>query len=520
MNIFSGYTNTMKNEQNKNIIIPKERLVHLDLKGAPPKISFLNKLIEDISQLGATGLLIEYEDMFPFEGNIKVLAAGNAYGREELKNFLKRCVELNLKIIPLVQTFGHMEYALKLKEFAHLRETFTSPQAVCPTHKDTFPFLTSILTQIIEFHRKAVPSATEFGHIHIGCDEVFQIAECNACSQQDKHSIFVKHVARLGKFIKSKWPFLKVIIWDDMLANIPGNLLKNSKLGELVEPMIWSYSARIAEIPREEKWRKYAKIFPTVWSASAYKGASPLPRRIIPPMQKHYDNNRGWLRVMHREHKVFSKGFQGLTLCGWQRYSHFAALCELLPAAIPSLYLNLALISHNDSEGYLQLFKVIKCEIPLELFPGETVQISEYHPLFLNCQYLGHATYKYLLNLSDFIQKVRRYLERLEHEDPYLSFYHVQHNFSLPPRMQEEMERLEGYCHALEHQSKMAYKYLKEIYDEFTIAEFIEQQIYSLLQIVQSYHLNAKKLSKLRYWSQRPFKFSKNNGPVIKYLKY
>lgn len=38
-----------------------------------------------LRDLGATGLLIEYEDMFPFEGNIRNLSAKNAYHPEELK---------------------------------------------------------------------------------------------------------------------------------------------------------------------------------------------------------------------------------------------------------------------------------------------------------------------------------------------------------------------------------------------------------------------------------------------------
>lgn len=64
---------------------PAERLVHLDLKGAPPKLSFLKQLLPVLRALGATGLLIEYEDMFPYSGALQPLAAHNAYKEAELK---------------------------------------------------------------------------------------------------------------------------------------------------------------------------------------------------------------------------------------------------------------------------------------------------------------------------------------------------------------------------------------------------------------------------------------------------
>lgn len=78
-----------------------KKLVHLDLKGAPPRIDYLHKVIALLtylflicmlnarglsdmtvpslqliglfSGLGADGILVEYEDMFPYEGELKVL---------------------------------------------------------------------------------------------------------------------------------------------------------------------------------------------------------------------------------------------------------------------------------------------------------------------------------------------------------------------------------------------------------------------------------------------------------------
>ena len=58
----SGETTTMP------LYIPPQRIVHLDLKGAPPSISYLKKVLTMSQGLGATGVLVEWEDMFPWSG--------------------------------------------------------------------------------------------------------------------------------------------------------------------------------------------------------------------------------------------------------------------------------------------------------------------------------------------------------------------------------------------------------------------------------------------------------------------
>lgn len=76
------------NPRDTPIFVPERRLVHFDLKGAPPKIDYLQQLIPLIVQLGGTGLLIEYEDMFPYDGVLKSIAATNHYTRAEVIMFV------------------------------------------------------------------------------------------------------------------------------------------------------------------------------------------------------------------------------------------------------------------------------------------------------------------------------------------------------------------------------------------------------------------------------------------------
>uniref|UniRef100_A0A803SL56 Hexosaminidase D n=1 Tax=Anolis carolinensis TaxID=28377 RepID=A0A803SL56_ANOCA len=57
-------------------------LVHLDLKGAPPKVSYLAEVFPLFHALGANGILLEYEDMFPYDGELKPLCANDAYSAD------------------------------------------------------------------------------------------------------------------------------------------------------------------------------------------------------------------------------------------------------------------------------------------------------------------------------------------------------------------------------------------------------------------------------------------------------
>ena len=87
---------------------PVQRLVHFDLKGAPPKVDYLKKVLKLSAGLGATGVLMEYEDMFPFTGKLGKAAAANHYSAAEVKELLDECQALGLTVIPLVQTFGEL----------------------------------------------------------------------------------------------------------------------------------------------------------------------------------------------------------------------------------------------------------------------------------------------------------------------------------------------------------------------------------------------------------------------------
>lgn len=155
----------------KNPYIPKKRIVHLDLKGAPPRIEFLRKLFPMLKTIGATGILlgrymyniclihtefcyvfVEYEDMFPFDGILKNISAKNAYTLDQIREIQELAELSKFEVMPLIQTFGHLEFALKHKEWSKIREVPGSPQAVCPSRNTTLDFISELVTQVRLIH--------------------------------------------------------------------------------------------------------------------------------------------------------------------------------------------------------------------------------------------------------------------------------------------------------------------------------------------------------------------------------
>lgn len=293
---------------------PQNRLVHFDLKGGPLKTSYLLKILPMLKSLGATGILLEYEDMFPYSGILSSIAAKNAYTKKNIIEILQTAHSLDLNVIPLVQTFGHLEFALKLKEFYSLREVPESPQSLCPSLNSSFTFINELLTQVIDMHTmsqqqqnsiihnidgmfRTIPTLT---HIHIGCDEVYQLGECPRCREKIHDQLFLDHVYNVASFIKKKWPDLKVIIWDDQIRQISLEFLKNSGIGKLVEPMIWVYAEDIYKFIQSQAWDKYSQVFPTAWVAGAFKGAFG-ETLMVPSGRRHLENTLRWLAIIQGE---------------------------------------------------------------------------------------------------------------------------------------------------------------------------------------------------------------------------
>lgn len=238
----------------------------------------------------------------------------------------------------------------------------------------------------------------------------------------------------------------------------------------------------------------------------------------MPPLRKHLDNHLQWMALINEHSKRFSNGIQGIALTGWQRYNHFLGLCELLATSIPSLALSLSV----STLGYFEpnynktsILSTLSCPQPknerwINLSTNE-INVNEYK-LFRNCSFPGKNVMEFSIKLHSIVTKTQNFLNRINFDHSFLSSYAVKHGFGSPINIEstvKEMAELELQLKQLRMTAEIA---LSDYYDEYTINEVIEQKITPLIDTLDGMNENAKYLTSIKTWPQRPFKSEIKKG--------
>ncbi|XP_054711416.1 hexosaminidase D-like [Uloborus diversus] len=379
------------------------KLVHFDLKGAPPLVSYYEQVFPLLKKLGATGILIEYEDMFPYSGDLQIVTQPDVYSKEEILKIQELAFENQLDVVPLVQSFGHLEFLLKHDKYYEIREAERYPNALCPSHEKSEEVILEMINQIIDSH----PNSK---YIHVGGDEVWHLGQCTHCKEKmklqswGKEHLFLDHMCRILKNIRKRCPDIGIIMWDDMMRDIDVNILTSSEICNLAIPMVWHYLPIEEFKIKHNLWEKYSKVFPSIWIASAFKGATEMTQ-FVTPTRYHVANQQAWLKTLQLYGSQFKK-IHGIAITGWQRFDHYTVLCELFPVALPTLAVCLLTITNGDfndeahktASTLLGFQNLIEMDTfprpqpvgPPPLFPGGSIHnsclllancITEYHIL-------------------------------------------------------------------------------------------------------------------------------------------
>ncbi|XP_039205656.1 hexosaminidase D-like isoform X2 [Crotalus tigris] len=445
------------------------RLVHLDLKGAAPKVSYLEQIFPLFSKMGANGVLIEYEDMFPFKGELEILRSPYAYSEEDIAKIQELAGLNKLEIIPLVQTFGHVEFILKHDKYRHLREVERFPNSFNPHLPETLALLKALLTQVLSKHPHS-------SWVHIGADEVFHLGEGADSKNWMSHNggdtgkMYLNHIREVVHFIASQPWGLQVLLWDDMLRKVGIAAIQDSGIAKHASPVLWFYAPDFDTQQIGRYIEKYAECgFPTIWFASAFKGTTG-PAQAWTPLNTHLQNHLRWLKVMKVTEKMSSIHFQGIVLTGWQRYDHYSALCELLPVGIPSLAVCLQTLVNG---GFTEAAK--KKVLAMLGFQNLHLEKS-------TCEgtgaFPGSDIYRMVEQVDGQLKdSVTKVLEEESSIKGWFSPYHRKHQFGNPRNMESFGSKVLKVHEDWENTIQTLRSHLESIYFPDTVEEWMEENV-------------------------------------------
>nr|XP_023692615.1 hexosaminidase D [Paramormyrops kingsleyae]XP_023692616.1 hexosaminidase D [Paramormyrops kingsleyae] len=458
-----------------------KKLVHLDLKGAPPRIAYLQKLIPLFAQLGAHGLLLEYEDMFPYEGTLEVLRATShsPYSRAEIQSIQDAARSSGLEVIPLVQTFGHLEFVLKHQQFWDLREVGYCLGTLNPNKPQSLQLVLEMVRQVLELH-------PDSRYLHIGADEVYLLGQGEGSKQwlsvpgRDTHGLFLGHVTEVVKNIHATWPQLKLIMWDDMLRGMSHDILKDSGLVGVVQLMLWDYSPFLDAENTVRLLEKYGSAgLSQVWAASSFKGSTEVST-CLTCTQRHVDNHLQWLKVT----AALPGGIelQGIAITGWQRYDHLSVLCELLPVGLPSLAACLQTLRHGSFGKEAQS----SATETLGITTTEVTLITSSPPG-------GTPTYPGF-KLAGLVVELTALLQSEELRFPannmfvkgWFTPYHKQRRLANPLIVQQIQQQATLLLASVEQKVQALWMEMTQLFPEATAEEWVQQHVSVLLEPIRS----------------------------------
>src|SRR4051812_15856404 len=94
---------------------------HLDLRIQVMTMPALRNFAAKLKKEGMNTLIMEWEGTYPFKSH-PMIPNRYAYTKSQIDSFISYCTHLGIDVIPLQQSFGHVEYILRNYRYKNLRE--------------------------------------------------------------------------------------------------------------------------------------------------------------------------------------------------------------------------------------------------------------------------------------------------------------------------------------------------------------------------------------------------------------
>ncbi len=270
---------------------------HLDLRIQVMKMQALKNFTLQLSKQGINTLVMEWEATYPFQEDA-LIPNRFAYTRQEVKDFIQYCQSLHMDVIPLQQSFGHVEYILRNYKYAQLREDDKDFSQVCPSEPEKNK---ELFTRLFKDMAAMHPSP----YFHIGGDETHLLGHCEKCKKRAAEiglsRLYFDHIKMLCDIVVSLGK--RPVLWADIALKYPEYINLLPKQTIFVD---WNYGWAMDRFGAHEQLVKSGY---EIWGAPSIR-SSP-DNYFLTRWQYHFNNIRDFIPICK------NLGYKGIVMTSW-----------------------------------------------------------------------------------------------------------------------------------------------------------------------------------------------------------
>lgn len=281
---------------------------HLDLRIQVMKMPALKAFAKKLSENGVNTLVMEWEATYPFKDHV-MIANRLAYTREEVIDFISYCKSINIDVIPLQQSFGHVEYILRNYRYKDQREDQKDYSQVDPLKEDLNSALfKDLYTDLISTHSSK--------YIHIGGDETYLLGHSEKSKKKaqelGKGRLYGDYIKLLCDLVVSlgKTP----VLWADIAIKYPDALKLLPKQTIFID---WNYGWDI------NMFGDHSKLLESgfeIWGSPSIR--SHPDNYFLTQWEKHFKNIKDFIPTARKF------GYKGMVMTSWSTSGLYSPVFE------------------------------------------------------------------------------------------------------------------------------------------------------------------------------------------------
>ena len=180
-------------------------------RGRVLTVDYLKGRLDRMKKMGYNAVMLYTEDVFRLEGEPKWGYMRGGYTLEEMKDLKAHADKIGFKMIPCIETLGHLEQPFRWADFADVKNTGST---ILVGEEKSY----ALIDKIVAFWAQAVGGT----RIHLGMDEAWGFAGAKYEKRNGKRpgvDVFLDHLKRVNE-ICAKHGFTEPIIWSDMFYRL------------------------------------------------------------------------------------------------------------------------------------------------------------------------------------------------------------------------------------------------------------------------------------------------------------